>query len=322
MALSAFLLGAPLFISSASAQDGGAAIRGRTEHFDWSTPANLVARTRPLSNLVEQDLKEISAWLGLPNAPRGQLLWVEDRAQLDALLGFQSPDWFAAVTQAGQGRIIMVVGQAQSQEQLHATLRHELVHWAMQGVGGEAFARLPAWFHEGVAEAWVDQHLLGAVSAPLGWQAFRNELPLLYQYNGGFGKEPLHASEGYALAYEFVERLTRMFGEDVIQQIMAQLQQGRSVDAALIEVTGLGLIDHEQEMRRELGSLNRLLSDLYPQFFLFMTLLLLLGFPFAMRRRRQKWERVQARWAAEDLENEEALDVDGQQPDDRPRSSF
>jgi len=313
VALSVCLLGAPLFISSASAQDRGAEIHEFTEHFDWSTPASLVARTRPLSKLVEQDLKEIRAWLGLPDSPRGQLLWVEDRAQLDVLLGYKSADWFAAVTQVGQGRIIMVVGQARSQEQLHATLRHELVHWAMQGVGAEAYARLPAWFHEGVAEAWVDQHLLGAIQSPLGWQAYRNELPMLYEYNGGFGEEPLHASEGYALAYEFVERLTRLYGEDVIQEIMAELQSGRSVDAALIGITGFGLIDHEQEMRSELASLNRLLSDLYPQFFLVMTLLLLLGFPLAMRRRRQKWERVQARWAAEELENEEALDVDGQQ---------
>ncbi|MCP4091960.1 MAG: hypothetical protein GY747_00815 [Planctomycetes bacterium] len=267
---------------------------------------------------MEEDLVEITEWLGLSEVPRGELIWVKDRDGLDKLLGFDSPSWFAAVTQAGKKRIIMVVDAAQSQTQLRTTLRHELVHWAMQGMGPEALVRLPAWFHEGVAEAWVDQHLLGSIGSPLGWRAFRNELPLLYEYNNGFGQEPLHASEGYAMAYAFVERLTRIHGEGVIADIMAALRDGKSVDSALIDITGIGVIDHEQAMRAELGSLSRLLADTYPSFFLIMTLILLVGFPFAMRRRRQRWERRQARWQAEELENEEELDAgQGTQDDGR-----
>ena len=311
-ALLAFLLGAPLFISPVYAQANQVPVQGRTTHFDWSSPDNLLARTRPLSNRVEEDLAEISAWLGLIEIPRGELIWVEDREQLDELLGFRSPDWFAAVTQSGRKRIIMVVGAAQGQTQLHQTLRHELVHWAMQAIGHEAYVQLPAWFHEGIAEAWVDQHLLGTIGTPLGWRAFRNELPMLLEYNNGFGREPLHASEGYAMAHSFIERLTRIHGEEIVARMMGELRKGKSVDTALINLTGLGIIDHEQEMRKELGSLNRLLADIYPQFFLVLTLALLLGFPFAMRRRRRRWERVQARWKAEDAEDEEALDVDVQ----------
>ncbi len=321
MALLAFLLGAPLLFSSSFAQGGGGLVHGSTTHFNWSSPQELVARTRPLSQRVEQDLAEISAWLGIPDVPRGDLLWVSNREQLDALLGYESPEWFAAVTQVGKSRIIMVVDVAQSQTQLHTTLRHELVHWAMQGIGTESFTRLPSWFHEGVAEAWVDHHLLGAVSAPLGFRAFRNELPLLYEFNDGFGREPLRASEGYALAYEFVELLTRRHGEGIVARVMSELRMGKSLDSALINTTGFGIVDFEQEMRAELGSLNRLLADLYPQFFLLLTLALLIGFPFAMRRRRLRWERVQARWKAEELENEEALDADGQTEDDMQQPS-
>ncbi len=318
MTLLAFVLGASLFISPAAAQSSDGQVRGSTTHFNWATPENLVARTRPLTNLVEEDLVEITEWLGLSEVPRGELIWVKDRDGLDKLLGFDSPSWFAAVTQAGKKRIIMVVDAAQSQTQLRTTLRHELVHWAMQGMGPEALVRLPAWFHEGVAEAWVDQHLLGSIGSPLGWRAFRNELPLLYEYNNGFGQEPLHASEGYAMAYAFVERLTRIHGEGVIADIMAALRDGKSVDSALIDITGIGVIDHEQAMRAELGSLSRLLADTYPSFFLIMTLILLVGFPFAMRRRRQRWERRQARWQAEELENEEELDAgQGTQDDGR-----
>lgn len=316
------MLEAPLFLTPAFAQDGGGQAHESTQYFDWTAPSGLVARVRPLSNLADQELEAITQWLSLSTPPRGQLIWVENSDQLDALLGYESPDWFAAVTQVGMNRIIMVVDAAQSQEQLHTTLRHELVHWAMQGVGAENFTRLPAWFHEGVAEAWVDQHLLGTLSAPLGLRAYRNELPRLFEYNTGFGREPLRASEGYALSYEFVELVTRRYGQDVIAEIMAEIQRGRSVDAALFEATGLGIIDLEQEMHAELGSLSRILADLYPQFFLLVTLVLLVGFPFAMRRRRRRWERVEARWRAEELENEEALDVSVQPDDDRHPPSW
>jgi hypothetical protein len=322
VALLAFVLGAPLFLTPAFAQDGGGQVFGSTQYFDWSAPADLVARTRPLSNLADEELEAITAWLALSPAPRGQLIWVEDREQLDALLGYESPSWFAAVTQAGKNRIIMVVDAAQGQEQLHLTLRHELVHWAMQGIGVENFTQLPAWFHEGIAEAWVDKHLLGTLSVPLGLRAFRNELPRLFEYNSGFGREPLRASEGYALAYEFVELLTRTYGEGAVGKIMAELSRGRSVDAALFEVIGIGIIDHEMAMHAELGSLNRILADLYPQFFLIVTLLLLFGFPFAMRRRRKRWQRTEARWRAEELESEEALDSSTQQDDDRHPPSW
>lgn len=312
MTLLALVLGASLFISPAIAQTSNGQVRDRTAHFDWSSPESLVARTRPLSKQAEQDLLEITEWLGLPDPPRGELIWVKDRDQLDELLGFDSPSWFAAVTQAGKKRIIMVVDVAQSQSQLHTTLRHELVHWAMQGIGTEALVRLPAWFHEGVAEAYVDQHLLGSAGVPLGWRAFRNELPLLYEYKNGFGQEPFHASEGYAMAYAFVERITRIHGESIIEEIMAELRGGKSVDAALIHLTGIGVIDHEQEMRKELASLSRLLADSNPSLFLAMTLILLIGFPFAMRRRRQRMKQREARWREEELEYEEDLDAGGQ----------
>lgn len=312
-ALLAILLGAPLLVSGLSAQESGELVRGQTTHFRWESPASEVARTRPLTKSVEKELSAITEWLGLEGAPQGELIWVRNKQDLQDLLAFRAPSWFAAVTQPHQSRIIMVVDAAYSQDQLHKTLRHELVHWAMQSLGTRQWSALPAWAHEGVAELWAEQKLLGGMSVSLAWPAFRNELPYLGDYRDGFGSEPYRAAQGYALAHAFFQRLEREHGEGIVAGMMLGLRQGKTLDRTLIDLTGMGLVDHETALRDELGSLSRLLADIYPQFFLVVTLILLFGFPFAMRRRRRRQEVFERKWTAED----ETLDAEDGGEDDR-----
>ncbi|MDA0667325.1 MAG: hypothetical protein O3A95_03945 [Planctomycetota bacterium] len=306
------MLGAPLSLLSADVQEGGGGVHGRTAHFSWSSPEDQIGRTRPLIETVEKELSEITSWLGLPEAPQGKLLWITSREELNEALGFKAPSWYAAVTQPSENRIIMVIHAAHSQEQLHKTLRHELVHWAMQSLGEKAWAAQPAWVHEGIAEVWAEQRLLSGMQVSLSWPAFRNELPYLGDFDTGFGEDPYVAAQGYAMAHAFFARLERIYGRDLVAQLMQKIRLGNSLDRALIDLTEEGLIDHEQALRMELGSLSRLLSDFYPQFFLLVTLLLTLGFPLAMRRRRSKHQALAKKWEEEDQRLDE---VDGDRDD-------
>lgn len=328
-ALLAILLGAPLLLSELGAQEKTIRVRdrpqttaqeiglqpqGQTKHFRWSAPTSEVALVRPLMNLVEEDLAEITAWLGLPDAPSGKLLWVKSREDLQKILDFRAPSWFAAVTQPHENRIVMVIDAAQSQEQLQKTLRHELVHWAMQSLGPAYWARLPAWAHEGVAEVWAEQKQLTGMEVPLAWPAFRDELPFLGDFREGFGSEPYRAAQGYAIAHAFFARLERIYGDDFTTNLMNNLRGGQSLEQALIALTGQSTIQLEQDLRAELGSLSRLLADLYPQFFLIVTLILLVGFPFAMRRRRERRAQFERHWEGG---QEEGLDEGEGEEDDR-----
>ena len=310
------MLGAPLSLFSASAQEGGGGVHGRTAHFSWSSPEDQIARTRPLIETIEKELSESSSWLGLPEAPHGKLLWITSREELNEALGYKAPSWYAAVTQPSENRIIMVMRAAHSQEQLHKTLRHELVHWAMQSLGQKAWEAQPAWVHEGLAEVWAEQRLLSGMRVSLSWPAFRNELPYLGDFDAGFGGDPYFAAQGYALAHAFFARLERIYGRELVAQLMQKIRSGKSLDRALLDLTKEGLVDHEQALRQELGSLSRLLSDFYPQFFLFVTLFLTLGFPLAMRRRRRKHQVLAKKWDEED----ERLDVEGGGSDDMWRN--
>jgi len=286
---------------------------GATEHFRWSSPSGLLNRTRPLSNHVEGELREITAWLGLPDAPRGDLIWVATREDLQELLSFPAPEWFAAVTQPHRQRIIMVVEAASGQEQLFQTLRHELVHWAMQSVGERAWGALPAWFHEGVAQAWAADLNRPSIQVSLAWAAFHDELPWLGDYREGFGTKPYRAAMGYALAEAFVRRLIRVEGKEIIPELMARLRSGENLDQALLALTDLPLIDHEMELRAELGSWRALMAEIAPQSFLFLVLVLLVAAPLALYRRRRRHALAVARWEAEE---QEALEAERQPRDD------
>jgi len=280
----------------------------------WQVPEGLESLARPMSEAAGEELARIEDWLGLPPAPAGNLQWVESRQEFEKALGNNAPDWFAAVTIPSQRRIVMLADRSKSGAVLSETLRHELVHWAMIGVGDQAWQALPAWFHEGVAETWARTDPLSQFASPLAWRAFRGDLDPLVRFRDGFGAEPLAASEGYALAYAFVKRLVRVHGEDVIARILERVRRGDSLDQSLIGVTGLGLISHEEALRAELGSWGALLGEIYPQLFLFLALFMLLIAPFVWRARRRRRRAFEAKWAREDAE---ALAQADQPEDDR-----
>jgi hypothetical protein len=322
------LLGAPLLLGATFAPEVGGdspavvsvvqqEALGSTRHFRWTSPKDLLDRTRPLSDRVDAELAAIRPWLGLPDPPEGDLIWVRDHEDLQELLDFHAPDWFAAVTQPHRQRIIMVVGKAAGQEQLYQTLRHELVHWTMQSLGPQAWGTLPAWFHEGVAETWAANLNKPSIQVSLAWTAFHEELPWLAEYAEGFGDNPYRASMGYALAEAFMRRLIRVEGEEVVAALMGELRRGRNLDQALLELTGLPLVDHEMALRQELGSLRALLAEIAPQTFTILILVALVVLPLAMRRRRLRHEAMVARWEAEDLAALEAEQPEGDDTDDR-----
>lgn len=292
-ALPALAPGAPLF----SPQE-----RGSSGPFAWSAQDAVADRTRVASATAGEELARIESWLGLPPSPRGTLEWVEDRAAFERALGGDAPQWFAAVTIPSQRRILIQVDRAPGQTQLLETFRHELVHWAMIGLGDEAWFALPAWFHEGVAETWARTDPLSQYASPLAWRAFRGELPPLSDYADGFGSDPVGASAGYALGYAFVKRLVRIYGDGALAAVLARVRAGESLDQALVAETGLALVTHEQDLARELGSWGALLAEVYPQLFLGVALFALAVAPLARRLRRQRRAAFEAKWAREDAD--------------------
>ena len=300
-------LRALLFVAAALLALPGAPLR--SQEGGWQAGDGFRWRARPgLESVGEREapriadiFREARDWTGLPPDPRPfDVVWVADRRQLAEELGAEVPDWFAAVAVPFQRRLIIATEVAGDLARLRTTLRHELLHLAMADLGPEAWERLPAWFHEGCAESFAGDVYLGSLGVRLSWRAFRNDLPPLVRYQDGFGKEALHAAVGYALGHAFVDSLQRRYGADIVRRILARVRAGAPFERALLDLTGLSQIQHEQELHAELRSLAALAGDLYEQIFLILALLLVVLFPFAMRRRRRRRQEFEDRWARQE----------------------
>lgn len=262
-------------------------------------------------------LSDAHRWLGLARGQgavaepqRGRLFWVRDRDELAARLGRDSvPEWYAAVAQPLKGDMILAVEVAGGESRLRSTLRHEIVHHAMGALPPEVFRRIPAWFHEGLAEAFSGEVYLGDVGISLAWRANNGALSSLRTYADGFPDEPLRAAEGYALGDAFVRRLIRIHGQPIIGELIERLRLGDNLDQALQATTRMSLIEHEVALTEELRSLRSLLAASAPHVVTVLLLLAAFLIPFALRRRALRRRAMEAKW---EQQEEQAILVEQQ----------
>ncbi len=296
------LPGAPPLVAAALPA-AAAQQSGQGEGFTWTAPEGLADLAERLEPEIARSLADARAWTGLQPDPRPfRVEWVGDRKALARALRMKEvPSWYAAVAVPSERRLIIATEIAGSEARLLSTVRHELMHLAMADLGPEAWGRLPAWFHEGCAEVFAEEIYLGEMGVSLSWRAVLGDLERLAEYRKGFPDSPVRAAIGYALGERFVSSLIRHHGIVVVQEALAMVQAGASLDAALIELTGLGLVEHEERMRQELTHASGLLGDIYPQIFLGLALFMVLAFPLVRAARRRRREELEERWERDEV---------------------
>lgn len=270
-----------------------------------------------LTDEAEDMLTDAHRWLGLSRGvgavmepQAGRLYWVRDRDEMAARLGRESvPEWYAAVAQPLRGDIILAIEVAGGESRLRSTLRHEIVHHAMGALPPEVFRRIPAWFHEGLAEAFSGEIYLGDVGVSLAWRANNGALSSLRRYADGFPDDPIRAAEGYALGDAFVRRLIRVHGQPVIGEIIERMRLGDNLDQALLATTKKSLVENELALTEELRSLRSLLAASAPHVVTVLLVLAALLIPFALRRRARRRRAMEAKWQ---LQDEQAMDGEDQ----------
>lgn len=155
------------------------------------------------------------------------------------------------------GGSIQVRGDVQVSWMLERTLRHELVHAALDQASGSLL--LPAWMNEGMAE-WFEQRSLGkrqpspAEYARLRRAAASGTLPGLDRLSVvGFGAlPPEQANLAYLESYALVVLLVRERGEDRFARFVRDVIRLRSVDASLRRHYRRDAGELEQALRGEL----------------------------------------------------------------------
>jgi hypothetical protein len=155
------------------------------------------------------------------------------------------------------GGSIQVRGDAQVTWVLERTLRHELLHAALDQTSRSLV--LPGWINEGTAE-WFEQRGLGkrqptpAEYAALRQAAASGALPSVAQLSvGAFGHlPPDRAGLAYLESYALVVLLVRERGEDRYARFLRDVIRLRNVDAALRRHYRMDSEDLEEALRGKL----------------------------------------------------------------------
>lgn len=303
--VSAWILAGIGLVSGLGAQE---LVQGEVGRLRWEAPPGLAAMAERLTEEADETLADAHRWLGLdrgqaaiPQPQVGVLYWVRDRDELAARLGREEvPSWYAAVARPLRGDMILAVEVAGGESRLRATMRHEIVHHAMGALPAEVFLRIPAWFHEGLAEVYSGEIYLGEAGVSLPWLANNGALPSLRTYADEFPNEPLRAAQGYALGHAFVQRLVRIHGRPVIGEILERMRLGDNLDQALLATTKMSLVEHEVALTEELRSLRSLLAASAPHVVTVLFVVAALLIPLALRRRARRRRAIEQRWEQQD----------------------
>ncbi|KAA3611600.1 MAG: hypothetical protein DWQ01_05790 [Planctomycetota bacterium] len=274
---------------------------------------------------LEKVLAEAREWLFLdPNPalyPPIHLQWVLDRPAMAQALGRERvPRWYAAVAVPSQRKVIIATRPAADSRQLLVTLRHEMMHIVFSDGWSANFREIPAWFHEGCAQVFAGELYLQDMEVSLFWRALSDNLPRLIEFHDGFGEDPYMASVGYAMSEAYVRRLIRLYGEGIVRRILDVMAEGKAIDQALFETTGVNRLEHEETFRKELRSWTALMGNFQQQLFLGVTLALVVALPVIRAHRRQRRKRWEEKWDGTQHE-EDTTWVDMTQGAERESSS-
>lgn len=120
---------------------------------------------------------------------------------------------------------------------IRGTTSHEFVHLLVAEAAGQAYARVPAWLNEGLAE-YGNIDATEDYSSALRYGIYtRRVKPLWYQ--SSFGGTPDDIIIAYGQARSVVQYMISMYGEGSITELFTTLRDTLDIDLAMLEVYGV-----------------------------------------------------------------------------------
>lgn len=131
------------------------------------------------------------------------------------------------------------------------TLIHELTHLIFGKALDSPYADAPAWLNEGNSSYWETQDRASAIRRfrPIARSGRTTEFAAMNAVPG----IRRDINDFYIQSTDFVGYLIENYGRDSIGQLLSQLNEGKSVDEAMIAVYGGSLVEIENGWRNEWG---------------------------------------------------------------------
>jgi hypothetical protein len=236
---------------------------------------------------------QLTGYLGEIEIPPVKVYLVDDLERFERLIGGRFPEWGAAAALPARG---MIVIKSPDRHRLGKSLTelvgHEYTHIVLAHKA--AFAPIPRWFNEGLAMlvgmdwSWENNMAMSKAGA-MGQFISLTEIDRVNSFTGP------RAQLAYGQSYLAVRYLRENYGDSSLVRFVSTLAVGGSVDDALMAATGSTLSEFETEYHVFLTEHYNLVS-LFTNtmlFWLFLALLVVVGFFVKYRQRRkyyEKWE--------------------------------
>jgi hypothetical protein len=165
------------------------------------------------------------------------------------------PSWIGGQAFAAQDIVIMAV-PPYDLEWGERVIAHELTHVLVGHYTFSCLGDVPAWLDEGLAsfsegdlEPYSKDQLAGAVR--------RDMLIPLRALSGAFSEEPDKADLSYSESFSVVNFLIKEHGQAKMNQLLIDLREGETIDAALLGNYGFDMYGLEDVWRSAIGAVPR-----------------------------------------------------------------
>lgn len=212
----------------------------------------------------------------------------------------EMPVWVSGVAHPPRGEIAIALHDPDgSRSDLDTLLKHELVHVALFRASGGA--KLPRWFHEGVAESVANEVDLMRAET-MARAVFGVGVPPVRELEPAFHGDADQAGVAYAAARDFATWLRYHDADGSnFRQVFSQLRMGQGFETALANAYGETLDELDAQWRAGLFGRFVWFPLLGSGELPFLLLGPLVGYAWVRRRRQlaAAWARLEAEDEAE-----------------------
>lgn len=210
-----------------------------------------VSHARDLLSAATRGLARLNKDAGLSlDSPVDFYIYANTSDMKEAVL--YEPSWTGGM--AFPSNDIVILGVPPSQiEWGRDSIVHELTHVVVGHLTFSCLGDVPTWLNEGLA-VYSEGELDPASQRQLD-QAVRDDALLTVRsLSGGFSEVADRAYLSYSQSYSIVRFLIESYGQEKMNNLLLSLRDGRTIDAALLEIYGFDVDGLEQEWRKAIGA--------------------------------------------------------------------
>lgn len=188
-----------------------------------------------------------------PEEPIHLYIYANTDDMRDAIL--YEPSWTGGMAYPEHDIVIIGISPREL-EWGRSTIAHELTHVLVGHLTFSCLGDVPTWLNEGLA-VYSEGDLEPSSQAQLDQAIREDQLLSVRSLSAGFSEVPSRAYLSYSQSYSIVKYLIETYGQDKMNDLLASLRDGTTIDNALSNIYGFNVEGLEDAWRSSVGAASR-----------------------------------------------------------------